>query len=557
MKRKWIVGLGALALAGVAAVAAVEWGWDRFDGRINALGVDLARPVAYVATSSLAALPRDLVKAPLLREWLTEDFAFYYEEHEDRLGVVGALRRIAFEHQPTLADNLLELALGEPAEVALWTDSRGAARHWAIAMTRGAVARALQGLAAVAAKDRQLTVIGELKAAGPGWSAQPVYALQLSARRTLALAARGNRVVVLSDPGLLFDAARQPDARAAQVLGRLLSGDAADQALWRRHFGVAPPAARGHTLVAGGTLLALGYAHFLPTLPALRVDVAAGGAALHSFVRQRAPGDGDAAPGAPSAASATTGAHGAAPQRATAVPWPALPAQAAACALLPVDWARVGGVLDVAAAAAGAAPPAALRAMAEAFDGNAAVCWYARSQLHTPLLVAHAKGPAPAPALVAEFARWWLPRTADVEATDPAPGAQARIAAPYGPLRDGDARAYAARFVRAGDWWLFSPDSELVEQAQATVARRYPSVLDTLGDPARTLALVAPREVAALLRREALAVLPPQQAVLHQAAQTLLLPRLDAFAALPRARASLRGAPDAQGWQALDWVPLQ
>lgn len=542
MNRKWIIGLGALALAGSAALATVAWQWQRYEGHINALGVDLARPAAYLGTSALSALPRDLVKAPVLRDLLTEDFAFYYEAHEERLGLVGALRRIAFEHDTTLADNLIALALDEPAEVALWTDAKGAPRHWALAMTRGTLAKALQGLGAVAAKDRQFTLIGELKTSWLGFSSQPVYALQLSSRRTLAIASRGNRVVVLSDPGLLFDAERQPDARAAQVLESLLSGDAGAQALWRRHVGLAAAPVAGHTLVADGALLSFGYQHFFPGLQALRVDVAPGGGSLRSLVRRSGP----APAGTP--------------------PWPALPARAAACALLPVDWGRAKAVLadlpvPAAASAPAAAPPtaerrAALAAMAEAFDGPAAVCWYDRSQLHTPLLVAHAKGPAPAPAVVQQFARWWLPAAA--AATEAAgPVTQARIAAPYGPWLDGETPVYQTRFARAGDWWLFSPDAELVDQAQAAIARRYPSLADSLGEPGGTLALVAPPQVAELLKREALAVITPQQASFRQAAETQLLPRLAALAKLPPVRALPQGPIDAQGWQALDWQPLK
>lgn len=562
MNRKWIVGgLVAVVLAGGATLATVGLGWSRYDGRINALGVDLAQPAGYIGTPSLATLPRDLVKAPVLREWLTEDFAFYYEEHEDRLGLTGALRRITFEHETTLADNLLELALAEPAEVALWTDAKGAPRHWALAMTRGTLAKALQGLGAIAAKDKQLTLIGEVKASAFSFSAQPVYALQLSARRTLALASRGNRVVVLSDPGLLFDGERQPDGRAVQVLEQLLSGDDGAQALWRKHLGLGAPGTN-HVIVAGGPLLSFGYQHFFPSLQALRVEVAPGGAGLKSFVRR--------------AAGAPTGA----------APWPALPAQPAACAQLPVDWARAKAVFsagaapvaapvatDASASAASAAAPAApapaapapdaaqkaaLAAMAERFDGPAAICWYERSQLHTPLLVAHAKGAPPSAEQLADFARWWLPAAAEATPAPGGPGTQARITAPYGPLRDGEQPAYQARFARAGDWWLFSPDAQLVEQAQATIARRYPSVADMVeGDAAATLALVAPPQVSALVKRESLAVITPQQALFRQAAEAQWLPRLAAFGKLPAARAVPQGGADAQGWQPLQWQALK
>lgn len=520
MTRKWVGRLAVLSL--VMLVLGLSFlGWARFAGTINARGVDLRNPQGYLATPSLVVLSRDLVKAPVLRELLAKDFAFYYEEHEDRLGLLGAMKRIAFEHDKTLADDLVELALDGPAEVALWPDDRGAVRYWAIAMTRGPVARAVQSVAALASSDRQLTQIGDLRAGGANVA---VLGLTLSPRRTLALATRGERVVVFSDPGLLFNDQRQADSAAAAVLGDLLSDKAEAQGLWRRSVGLTRPGA-GHTLVARGPLLSFNYQHFFPALEALRIELAPGGTALQTHVRQQG------------------GVAGA--------PWAALPAQPAACAALPVDWARARAALTDSRRAKDAAP--ALATVAASFDGPAAICWYAGSQLHTPLLVAHAKGGAPDAKTLARFMRWWLPRQADWSAGK----TEALIPAPYGPQRKNDKVYYRAALQRAGDWWLFSPDAALAKKAADTIARRYPSVADTLGDgAANTLLVTAPPRIAELLRREALAVLTPQQATLRQAAETQLFPRLASFGKLPAAQALLSGAPDADGWTLLAWRPL-
>jgi len=526
VQKKWAIATGAIVVAALAIAAATLLGYSRYGGHIGGLGVDLRQPAAYVATPSLTALTRDLVKAPVLRELLTEDFVFYYEGHEDRLGLAGAIKRVAYEHETTFTDDLMALTLDQPAEVALWADDRGAARHWALAMTRGPLAKAIQGLGAIAAKDKQLTLLAELPLATFGLQSVPVYALSLSPRRTLAIVSRGNRVVVLSDPGLLFDNERQPDPEAAKVVAGLLSGDEAEQGLWRRQFGLPTPGAN-HTLVAGGPLLALGYHRFMPALQALRIDVAPGGASLHSWVRR-----GSAWPTSP---------------------WAVVPAQAAACSVLPVDWAVARTVLSGAKGgnAPGGDATAALAEMAQSFDGPAAVCWYPKSQLHTPLLVAHAKGPAPSAATQEAFMRWWLPKGAQWEGGTKA----VDITAPYGSKKQDDASAYRAAFRRVGDWWLFSPDDALVARAEDAIARRYPSVADTLAGQA-AVAVAAPAQVAELLRREALAVLPQEQAAMRQAAETQLLPRLAAFGQLPAAQAVPQGSPDAQGWVALDWRPV-
>ncbi len=532
-KKAWMAGGVALA----ATVAAVLWGsgWARYGGAINALGVDLGQPQAYISSASLSALPRDLAKAPVLRELLNEDFVFYYEDHEDRLNLQGTLKRLAFEHEPSLSDKLINLALDEPAELAFWTDAKSAPRHWALAMTRGSLAKALQGLATLAAKDKQLTLIGELRLSRLSVQKQPVYALTLSSRRTLAITTRGNRVVLLSDPGLLFDAQREGDPKAAQVLAELLSGDSAEQSPWRRHFKVATPKA-GHSLVAGSALMAFGWQHFFPSIEALRVDVPLGGATLRTALRRSA---------AASATAATSGPS----------PWAVMPSQAAACAGLPVDWARARAVLgDI--GKTNAELGKGLAAVAQGVDGAAAVCVYARSQLHTPLLVAHASGPAPDAAALQAFMAWWLPKSAAFENAS-GNAVQAKVPARWGPLKLGDSSAYQPTLRREGDWWLFSPDAALVALAADTVARRFPSVADSWGGAANdgltTLALAAPAQMADLAKRETLAVLTPQQTNFKQAAEQQLWPRLAAFAQLNAVRAVAVGAPDAQGWTNLEW----
>ncbi len=534
-RRKWFLVGGALAIVG--AVVAVKVGWARFGGTINALEVDLAEPDAYVATPALSRLPRDLVKAPIARDVLTEDFAFYYEEHEDRLGLRGALKRIAFERDTTLTDKLVELALDEPAEVAMWADAKGAPRYWLIAMTRNTLAKAIQGIGTLAAGDKQLSTIGEVRFNG---SATTVYALTLSPRRTLAVASQGNRVVVLSDPGLLFDDARNADPKSREVVAHLLSGEAKEQSVFRRHFGLGEPGT-GHTVVADVRMLSFGYQHFFPGLKAMRFDLAPGGATLQTQLRVEGAGSLPASP-------------------ADRALWSALPVNPAACTLLPADWARAKAVI----ANAKGADAKAWSTLADGLEGPAAVCWYARSQLHTPLFIAQTKeadGPDPSAALNA-LSRWLLPANA-AEVADAKPlrkGAQRwqhEVVAPWGPHGQGEQSSYRPTLARQGRWISFSPDDALVDLALDAQGRRFPSVADALPAGSPTLAVIAPRQVADLVQREAMAVLPPEQELFRQAAEQHLMPRLAALRKVPSARAVTTRAPDAQGWVPVEWQPLK
>lgn len=537
-RRKWVIW----AVAGLLLLSAAGFGVLRlrggagFGGAVNALGLDLSRPDAYIYTPALSRLPRDLVKAPVARDLLTEDFAFYYEDHEDRLGLRGALRRIAFEHHTTLADQLIELALDEPAEVALWADAKGAPRHWLIAMSRGVLARALQELAPLAAQDRQLSAIGELRLNG---APVTVYALVLSPRRTLAIASQGERVLVLSDPGLLFDAQRQADEAARGVVADLLSGEVRAHSVYRRGLGLGEPGA-GHTVVADARLLSFGYQHFFPALRALRLELGLDGASLATLLRVQG------APPSPGAAGPL---------------WQALPFDPAACALLPADWARAKAVLAPAAGASQAAPAqAAWAAFADELEGPAAVCWYARSQLHTPVFVTRTRSDGPAAAAALEtLSRWLWPAGATAEAAPARADSRQwpyEVAAPWGPPRGAEAAPYRPTIARQGRWVTFSPDDALVAKALDAQARRYPGVSEGWPEGPATLAVLAPRQLADLAQREAFAVLEPGQGLFRQAAERRLVPRLEALRKLPGVRAVASGTPDPQGWVAIEWLPL-
>lgn len=539
-KKIWIIG-GIAATAAAATVVGITMGWARFSGRINGLGVDLARPDAYISTPALSRLPRDLIKAPVARDLLTEDFAFYYEEHEDRLGLRGAVKRIAYEHETTLADKLLEIVLDEPAEVAMWTDAKGAPRYWLVAMTRGTLAKSLQGMATIAAKDKQLKVIEELRFNG---ASATVYSLTLSPRRTLAFVSQGNRIVVLSDPGLLFDEERKADSASRDVIAELLSGDAKAQSVYRRTLGLGDPGT-GHTVVADARMLSFGYQHFFPGLKAMRFDLAKDGASLRTQLRVAGAG---ALPASPA-------------DRAV---WQALPMNPAACTLLPADWARVKAVVDKAdGKPVTKEQKAAWTALADSLEGPAAICWYSKSQLHTPVLVALTKAAGPDPtAALDSLSAWLLPANPSLPADTRQPqrkGAdrwQREVVAPWGPHGKGDQTSYKPTLARQGRWITFSPDDALVDLALDAQARRYPNAADALPAQSPTLAVITPKQVADLAQRETFDVLPPEQEIFRQAAKTHLVPRLDALRKLPAARAVAMGTPDSMGWVAVDWQPL-
>ncbi len=536
-----------LALLGATFAAYRHFGWNRATLGASRLMVDLATPDAVIASASLARLPRDLLKVPVLRDVLTEDLVFYYEQHEDRLGLAGAVKRIAWEHNLGWSDRMLALALDEPAELAFWRDGNGALRHYALVMRRGALATLLQDAAAVALKDKQLLL---LKDAGGHRLDFPVYALKLSPRRTLIVAVRGERIAVLSDPGLLLDREGRfvPAARDAVAAWLAKDGVLASQLSLER--GTAT-----HSMAMTSGTFALGYDAFVPGIQALRFDL--DGDAWTTRLKLR---------------------HGALPKAGLgdAELWRAAPANAGACLLLPLDAQAPQKVL----AGAKTAPEGLKKTAASAVEGSALACWYPQSTLYAPVFVARVAKPVAADdAVFSELAKWALRKPVFKEqvagdktmARTPAPLPRATAARgeagrtwraegaePAAARNHVTALLAAPTLASAGGLGVFSPDAAMVELALDTIARKYPSVGDQLPAKDVTLAVISPRMLAEMVLREATASLPKaEEPILAGALATHLVPRMKALAKHPPHRLVIGEAAAKQdGWQRVTWEPI-
>lgn len=526
MRRNWII-LG-LVITAVAGAAGYQRGsnWKEFHFTGSRLMADLAHPDALIRTASLSKLPRDLLKVPIARDVLTEDLAFYYEQHEDRLGLNGAIKRIAYEHKLDWTDRILVSALNEPAEVALWRDGKGALRHYAIVLRRNTLSKVLQEAASVALKDSQLKRAGEIDSAA---GKVAVYALEINPRRTLLLLSQGERIVVLSDPGLLFNGKNQMVPAASAAVTAWLENDGT----LARQFAldeVKPEAPATHTFAVGAPTLALGYGDFLSGFKGLRFDFGETWSTSVWLDQKGMPaaGLGDAAL------------------------WRAAPANPSACVLLPVDWHAAQKVVGEAAKKPQALDAAALAAL----DGSALACWYGESALYSPVFIMRlAKDLPDRNAALQTLASWAIaPAASDDKATaakskSPNDSMIWRGAATKG-------TQFAAPSVAArGAYVVFSPDGALVDRVLDTIARTLPSVADQMPASNATLALISPRPLSAMAEREVLSALSGAgDANLRAAAQTHLPARMQALATYPPYRLELSGAgKTAGGWQRVEW----
>jgi uncharacterized protein YfaA (DUF2138 family) len=570
-KKMAILIVGLLIVTGVIIQAVWRPFAHRKATQSAAVAFDIHHPDAVIDSEALSRLPRDIVRVPLLHDVLTQDFVDYYESDPTRLSAEGALRRLAFEHQLDWRDELIRRVFDEPAHVLLWRSPDGRLGYWLMSIHRNGLAKLLQGLGNVTASDAQLSQVAKLS------GDVPVYALKLAVGHTLLFAAKDDRLVVLSAPGMLLDDKGGLLSERAEAVSDILASGRDDSARAYR-LDAAGDAPMGHRLVVSANYLSFGYQAFFSGIDALRFDFATDASSSNTSANGNAAAtwktwaliDPDKLP----------------QQWNSADLWRALPANPAACASLPADWRDASGLLAkiVADGEQGAG------AIGDQLAGPAAVCWYAKSTLLAPVFVTRVKtqDAAGSAALKTALGKTFGDAIGAYEAkAAPVDGAKsdyrrlpvtmhqqgADVTVWQRPVsaRSGTALASKASFAAqlsaeryfpvtlalAHGYLIFSPDGRLVDDTLAVLGKRYPALADTLA-PARlprTILTLTPSSAAALIEREAGAALPPdQEAVFRNASRTHLVPKLHALAHYPSVSLTLpQNLPGSTGWVPVDW----
>jgi uncharacterized protein YfaA (DUF2138 family) len=560
-------------IVAVALAVALFWGWQvaRHRYRLSApipaeladiAPIPLAQPDALIISTRLRDLPRDLLQVPLLKTLLTEDFVFYYDDNDGVLGFKGALRRIAYEHQMTFSDDLLAFMLDQPADIALWHDDGGKLTHWMINARRTSLTAVLQQAAKIALHDSQLTQVGSMPAANGDTT--PVYQLHYGADRSLLFAGKGDKLIVFSDASMLNSDSYGPASQRAKVWQALLDVHWQASPL-RRHFGVSTFTGK-HAVIAQTAFLSFHYQHFFPSLEALRFDF--DGQHWQSYLRLQG--------GTPQAVLETR------------TLWQRVPVGPSLCTALPLDVTRLAAVV-----------PADGRAVTDALQAPAAICWYPEGGLYSPLIVARLRESA-------------LSKTASLSGTQPSTetidaalgalfnASMHQPALTSGPItknnggttvqnndalagtrtttslqatsrQDGteiwqrdlqtDFGVFNVTLARQGDWLAFSPQRRLVDNALAVLAKQRPALADTLpSDSPLVEAVITPRTLSALLQQAVLGDLPKrEEPLLRDAAQNRLIPRLAAVQSFPPVALTLPSplSSASRAWQPIEWQTLK
>ncbi|MFZ3282232.1 DUF2138 domain-containing protein [Pseudomonas sp.] len=548
--RKW-----PLLLAGLCLVAGVAGGlgWLLHKPKVppaelasDKLG--LSRPDALLETRSLSQLPKDLLTVPFLKATLTEDFVFYYETHADRLGLIGSLRRIIYEHDLKLQDSLIEQLFDQPADVALWRGADGRLKDFLLVMDRGGLAKLLEPLAKVALDDTQLSQMGELKVGG---DSVPLYQLTYNASKALLFASHGDKLVVLSNPAKYYDpqsgASEESGHVSPQALAALLNGEK----LFPEAFGL--PAKTPETkqrLSVNSSVLAMGYQRFIPNFAGLRFDMDDKG--WHSYLAM------DELDNQPDFDFKPV--------------WQAMPLGASACVTLPIAAEPQKPLLVKLGA-----EEAVAQTLTEHVAGAAGLCWYADSRLYTPLLVASLKD-EDSSKLDGDLGKLFGSMVGAFEANvdenvfpvvEKQEGQnhvwQRQVSSNFGPYaaktaENPDAISGKAfmkvSLARHGSTLLFSLDDKLVDKAIGTLDKRFPPMADVLPKDVLMPIYFGPDSMAQLMQQETLDSLPQDmEPVFYNAAQTYLIPKLRTLGGYGKYALTLPEGSEPDGhWQ---WLPLE
>ncbi|BBP73131.1 DUF2138 domain-containing protein [Pseudomonas sp. Seg1] len=548
--RRW-----PLLLAGLCLVAGVAGGFGWLLLKPKAPPAELAsdklglsRPDALLETRSLSQLPKDLLTVPFLKATLTEDFVFYYETHADRLGLIGSLRRIIYEHDLKLQDSLIEQLFDQPADVALWRGADGRLKDFLLVMDRGGLAKLLEPLAKVALDDTQLSQMGELKVGG---DTVPLFQLTYNASKALLFASHGDKLVVLSNPAKYYDpesgVSEESGHVSPQALAALLNGEK----LFPEAFGL--PAKNPETkqrLSVNSSVLAMGYQRFIPNFAGLRFDMDDKG--WHSYLAM------DELDNQPDFDFKPV--------------WQAMPLGASACVTLPVAAEPQKPLLVKLGA-----EEAVAQTLTEHVAGAAGLCWYADSRLYTPLLVASLKD-EDSSKLDGDLGKLFGSMVGAFESNveenvfpvvEKQQGQshvwQRQVSSNFGPYaaktaENPDAISGKAfmkvSLARHGSTLLFSLDDKLVDKALGTLDKRFPPMADVLPKDVLMPIYFGPDSMAQLMQQETLDSLPQDmEPVFYNAAQTYLIPKLRTLGGYGKYALTLPEGSEPDGhWQ---WLPLE
>ena len=208
-----------------------------------------------------------------------------------------------------------------------------------------------------------------------------------------------------------------------------------------------------------------------------------------------------------------------------------------------------------------------------ALDGAAGLCWYEDSKLQTPLFVGQFDGTAEQAQLPGKLFTQNIGAHESKAPEGVLPVSQTQqgeaqiwrreVSSRYGQYPKAQAAQpdqlmsdyfFRVSLAMQNKTLLFSLDDTLVNNALQTLNKTRPAMVDVIPTDGIVPLYINPQGIAKLLRNETLTSLPKNlEPVFYNAAQTLLMPKLDALSQQPRYVMKLAQMEPGAAWQ---WLPI-
>lgn len=504
--------------------------------------VDIQKPDLLIVSQSSSQFFRDMLKLPLLRDLLTEDFAFYYEQRNDAvLSFSGAMKRIAFEHEMSALDRFVAFLFNSPVEAAFWKGYDGKLSQFVIAMDRSLLKNLVEYIAKASASDTQLKALPERILAG-GEKAQ-VYQVELSGK-SVYFASTANKFFLYSKESMPLPSlgAKKWSETLTSLIGVKSEVGFFSRLLGRKDTSPAPK----HSILLSARYLTFGYSQLFPGFRALGIHYSANGWSSSVLV------DGKLMKDAP-----------------VATPWALTPKSPSLCVSLPLSVSAAAAYLeklDQRTAEIG-------RKVLADMSSSVGACWYPESRFFTPLFLFSRKGENKLRSEDWAYAFQRIVGAMEVgkkrsekTLTKQEGGILSftrGVGSRFGTLPTAKSpnraelaskRYFPVTLVIADRAVAFSPDAALAKAAGDTIAKRAPSLKETVRGSDQASLLVSPGALTALFRSAILDSLPASQESLFRASvASYLFPSFDKMKKHPDYLTSVRWGGSDERWEVLEW----
>jgi uncharacterized protein YfaA (DUF2138 family) len=506
------------------------------------------KPDLLIATQKFTSLWRDILKTSFLKKMINEDILFYYDESESALSLKGAAKRIAFEREATMFDELLGYIFDRPVQIAFWKAYHGRPDHFMGMTKRSGLTDAMLEIAKLALDDKQLHVSGTRELDGQKVT---IYELNYTSRDMVYFYSLNDEIVFYSNYHQPL-----PTKDIRTKFFKESSDEVSEKDL--------------HTIFVETKFLSFGYQFFSPDLESLRFNFneESGWKMALQGLKPLSKWDDSLLS--------------------------ALPVYPALCSFVPIAHDRVVAIFE--------GPGLDLK---QHLSDNLAVCWYENSKIFSPLLMTKVKKDISLEQFKSLFSKVvgsfekgiltpeelklreeQIEKLNRGESVDKIVRAKKfvnpfdinssqeeaswrltrEVSSPFGLLeaslseKSSEMRSkkfFKVTLAKHADYLIFSADDTLVDKTIAAIKKTYPNTKDLLNkDFEVPLVLFDPPRVAAIIRETSLESLPEGEEALFRASLTeRLFPAFEKIKDLKPILGSLNLTKQQSRWSDIEWRP--